>query len=121
MSDNDRAQSEPTAASGEPVTDVDGVTSVTSTDTVTIHRSPRYYRFMIAGGVAGVIVALVLTFAFPEPPGFNPAQIFGFLGILFVIVGVVVGSVVALVIDRVSRRNARTIDVERSESTEQAD
>lgn len=85
-------------------------------DTVTIHRSPRYFRFMTVGGIAGLIVALILTFAFPEPPGFNPAQIFGFLGILFVVVGIVAGSVVALLLDRASRRRAKTIEIERIES-----
>ncbi|RFA12553.1 hypothetical protein B7R22_15680 [Subtercola boreus] len=82
-------------------------------DTVTIHRSPRYFRFMIAGVIAGVIAALVLTFAFPQPAGFNPAQIFGFLGLLCVVAGIVLGSAVALIIDRVSRRRAKTIQMER--------
>lgn len=86
---------------------------VAGDDTVVIHRSPRYFRFMAAGAIVGVVIALVLTFAFPEPPGFNPAQILGFLGILLVVVGVAVGAVVALVIDRASRRRAKTIQVER--------
>ncbi|PPF89198.1 hypothetical protein C5B96_01695 [Subtercola sp. Z020] len=85
-------------------------------DTVTIHRSPRYFRFMTVGAIAGLLVALILTFAFPEPPGFNLAQIFGFLGILFVVVGIVAGAVVALVVDRASRRRAKTIEIERIES-----
>ncbi|RFA17953.1 hypothetical protein B7R23_14950 [Subtercola boreus] len=87
-------------------------------DTVTIHRSPRYFRFMTAGAIVGLIIALVLTFVFPEPPGFNPAQIFGFLGLLFVVVGVAAGAVVALVIDRASRHGAKTIRVERIESAQ---
>ncbi|MDF2444320.1 MAG: hypothetical protein JWR01_2523, partial [Subtercola sp.] len=95
VSNTDHPEAEPTPTevpdSGEQVPEsqeqVPGERAF-GADTVTIHRSPRYFRFMIAGVVAGVIVALILTFAFPEPPGFNPAQIFGFLGILFVVVGI---------------------------------
>jgi ATP/ADP translocase len=89
--------------------------SVVGDDTVTIHRAPRYFRFMIAGAAVGVIVALILTFAFPEPAGFDFSQVFGFLALFFIVIGFAVGAVVALLIDRISRRMARTISMERVE------
>ncbi|MCU1475682.1 MAG: hypothetical protein JWQ64_375 [Subtercola sp.] len=89
--------------------------NVVGDDSVTIHRAPRYFRFMIAGAVAGLIVALILTFAFPEPEGFDFSQVFGFLALFFIVFGFAVGAIVALLIDRGSRRAARTISMERVE------
>ncbi|MEF2977689.1 hypothetical protein, partial [Subtercola sp. YIM 133946] len=86
--------------------------SVVGDDTVTIHRAPRYFRFMIAGAVLGLVVALVLTLAFPEPPGFDYSQVFGFLALFFVVAGFALGAIVALLVDRASRRAAKTISVE---------
>lgn len=86
--------------------------NVVGDDTVTIHRAPRYLRFMIAGAVVGLIAALVLTLAFPEPPGFDYSQVFGFLALFFVVAGFALGAVVALLVDRASRRAAKTIRVE---------
>ncbi|WP_201799343.1 DUF2273 domain-containing protein [Subtercola vilae] len=89
--------------------------TVAGDDTVTIRRSPRYFRFAVLGAIVGVIVAFVLTFSFPEPQGFNAAQIFGFLALLFIIGGMLLGAVVALLIDRSTRRHARTVSIERIE------
>ncbi|RFA16199.1 hypothetical protein B7R21_02100 [Subtercola boreus] len=121
MSDTDHPEAEPTPSGApdrseqeqEQEQEQETGEQDLGSDTVTIHRSPRYFRFMIAGVVAGVIAALVLTFAFPQPAGFNPAQIFGFLGLLCVVAGIVLGSAVALIIDRASRRRATTIQMER--------
>lgn len=109
---------------GQPGTRSDAapdVETVVGDDTVTIHRAPRYLRFMIAGGVVGVLVALVLTFSFPEPAGFDFSQVFGFLALFCAVVGFALGAVVALLVDRASRRAARTIVVERVEGGEEPD
>ncbi len=80
---------------------------------VRVHRSPRYFRFMITGAVLFAIVALVLTFAFPENPTYDRGSVFGFLLAIGVAVGVTVGAVVALVIDRATTRRARSVQADR--------
>ncbi|UFS58956.1 hypothetical protein [Subtercola endophyticus] len=107
-----------TAVGDQTTTDVE---TVVGDDTVTIHRAPRYLRFMIAGGVVGVVVALILTFSFPEPAGFDFSQVFGFLALFCGVVGFALGAVVALLVDRASRRAAKTIVVERVEGGEELD
>lgn len=81
--------------------------------TVTVRRSPRYGRFMIVGGGIFAIVAFILTYAFPQEADYDPAQVFGFLLILGVTVGVTLGGLLALVLDRATARRARTVIADR--------
>ncbi|MFS0866121.1 potassium transporter Trk [Microbacterium sp. 179-B 1A2 NHS] len=85
-----------------------------------LHRSPRFGVFFAAGAAVGLIVALILTFAFDgEVPAdgsqavYTPGQIFGFLVLVCVPVGLALAGVVALVFDRALRRRSRTVRVER--------
>ncbi len=78
------------------------------THQVLVVRAPRYVRFIILGGVVGLVATLILTVSFPEQPGFSTGQVFGFLGIAFVTIGVALGAAAAIIIDRVATRRART-------------
>ncbi|QEO16202.1 potassium transporter Trk [Agromyces intestinalis] len=79
-------------------------------ETVEVRRAPRYGAFLLAGGVVGALVALILTFAFPENDQFDRGQVFGFLLLALGAVGVGIGALVALLIDRsLSRRGGRAI------------
>ena len=80
---------------------------------VRVRRSPRYFRFMVTGAVVFAVVALVLTFAFPENPTYDRGSVFGFLLAIGVAVGVAVGAVVALLVDRATGRRARTVQADR--------
>jgi len=88
---------------------------------VRVRRSPRYFRFMITGAVIFAIVALVLTYAFPENPTYDRGSVFGFLLAIGVIVGVALGAVVALVIDRLTARRARSVQADRIDVRTQND
>ncbi len=87
-------------------------TTVTE-DSVTVRRSPRYFRFMLAGAIVFAVVALILTFAFPANPTYDRAQVFGFLLLAGVAVGVAVGSLVALMLDRATSKRAKTVRADR--------
>jgi hypothetical protein len=100
----EQPEREPDPAAGE---------TVLSETTVTVQRSPRIYNFMILGAVLGVLVALILTIAFPENERFGPAQVFGFLLLVAVPVGVAVASVVALILGRIAGRRATTVVADR--------
>ncbi|MGR0218336.1 hypothetical protein [Agromyces sp. ZXT2-6] len=81
-------------------------TEVTS-DAVTVRRAPRYPAFILAGVALGVLVALVLTFAFPENAEFDRGQVFGFLLLWAGAIGATLGGVVALVVDRMLAKRRR--------------
>ena len=81
---------------------------------VSVRRAPRLYRFMAVGLVLGVLITLVLTFSFPEQEDFSQIQVLGFTGIFVVAICVGLGAVVAIVLDRVSRRRARTVEADRT-------
>lgn len=74
-------------------------TEVTN-DAVTVRRAPRYGRFLTLGGILGAIVALILTVAFPDNPEFDKGQVFGFLLLACGAIGVALGALVALLLDR---------------------
>lgn len=76
--------------------------------------------FMLAGAAVGIIVALILTFAFEGSTEASPytniaysqGQVFGFLVLGCIAVGVALGGVVALVFDRRSRRRTHDVTVD---------
>lgn len=80
---------------------------------VRVQRSPRYFRFMITGAVVFAVVALILTYAFPENPTYDRGAVFGFLLAICATVGVALGALVALLIDRAATRRARTVQADR--------
>ena len=77
---------------------------------VVIRRSPRYLRFFIVGIILGLIIAMILTFAFPANGQFTQIQVFGFLALICGIVGGTLGLVFALLLDRLwSQRTITTV------------
>lgn len=80
---------------------------------VRVQRSPRYFRFMITGAVVFAVVALILTYSFPENPTYDRGAVFGFLLAICATVGVALGALVALLIDRAATRRARTVQADR--------
>ena len=90
------------------------------TQTVRVRRAPKYAVFLIAGAALGLIVALILTFAFngtaTESPNtglvYSAGQVFGFLLLICGTAGVGIGAIVALLFDRASARRAREVVVD---------
>jgi hypothetical protein len=90
--------------------------SETGTETTEAHlrRAPRLPVFLVLGVVLGVIAALVLTAAGNLDPKVGFGATFGYLCLWCAPLGLLVGAVVAIVIDQVSRRRARLVTVERA-------
>ena len=82
---------------------------------VSIRRAPKYSVFLVLGAALGAAAALVLTLAFPETPSYSQGQVFGFLVLIGVVVGVALGGFVAWLFDVASRRGTRTAEAERAE------
>ena len=114
---------EPSAAAGVEGTPAESLETDQTSDTVTVRRAPRYGRFITLGAIVGAIAALILTFAFSGEPTiegelieFDKGQVFGFLLLICATIGVALGALVALLIDRSTARRARSVAVVR-EST----
>ncbi|MET0724950.1 MAG: hypothetical protein ABWY36_01275 [Leifsonia sp.] len=110
---DDRADAESTAVPAVPVIPRDEIVETEQVDAV-VRRSPRYLRFMAVGAAAGILVALILTVAFPANAEFSSGQVFGFLLLLCGTVGLTIGAVVALVLDRMLAKRARRVTAEHS-------
>ena len=75
---------------------------------VTIRRAPKVGVFLILGGAVGAVVTLVLTMLQPDDAKVGYAALLGYFLLFGIPAGVTVGALVALVLDRVSRRRAKT-------------
>ncbi|GMA28753.1 potassium transporter Trk [Arenivirga flava] len=104
-------------SSTEPTPETTGDTAeeVVGQEQVRVRRAPRYGVFIGLGAFLGFVAAFVLTFAFPENDEFTVGQIFGFLLLVCLVVGVALGGAAAIVIDAASSRRARAVDAERIE------
>lgn len=108
----------PVAAVPDPPVEPTAGSAAAGQETVTagevqVRRSPRHFRFMLVGAALFALVALSLTFAFPENPAYDRGSVFGFLLVVGVAVGLALGSVVALTFDRATARRARTVQANR--------
>jgi uncharacterized membrane protein YdjX (TVP38/TMEM64 family) len=82
-----------------------------------VRRSPRYGAFLVLGALLGVVVALILTFAYDgtSMPSdatnvvFSEGQVFGFLSLILGSIGALFGGIVALVLDRTVGRRTRSV------------
>jgi hypothetical protein len=116
MRENGRVSDHPEQTPAEPTPRPGGAPQTTeSIDAVSVRRAPRYYRFMAVGFAVGLLVTIILTFAFPEQEDFNRLQVFGFVGLFLVALFVAIGALIAIVLDRASRKRARTVEAERIE------
>jgi len=87
---------------------------------VRVRRAPKFSVFLLLGAALGVVVALILTFAFQGTVEKSPntglvytqGQVFGFLLLICITVGVALGGIVALVLDRRSSRRARDVTID---------
>ena len=84
---------------------------------VSIRRAPKIAVFLILGAVVGLLVTLILTSLFPSDPAVGFFASFAYFCLYGIPAGVALGALVALVLDVVSSRRARTVTVERDEIT----
>ena len=88
---------------------------------------PRYGVFMVTGAVLGIIVAGIVTLLGSYEPSrvlgvvYPPGQVFGFALLWTVPIGIALGGIVAVVLDRVARKHARVVTVEHERVVENDD
>ena len=85
----------------------------------TVRHVPRYGVLMGIGVLLGIIVAGILTMTGSYEASqaldvvYPPGQVFGFLLLWTVPIGLALGGVVGLVLERVARRHDRVVRVDR--------
>lgn len=82
------------------------------TEKVTLRRAPKIPAFLIVGGGVGAIVTFILTSLFPVDPlvGFGP--LFAYFALFGVTGGVLLGAILALIVDRRSKKRAKPGEAE---------
>lgn len=80
---------------------------------VRIRRAPKLLVFLILGAALGAIATLILTSLYPADPAVGFGASFGYFLLYGVPAGLVLGAVVGLALDAISRRRARTVLAER--------
>jgi len=74
---------------------------------VRIRRAPKYSAFIIVGGGIGAIITFILTAIFPVDPLVGFGALFGYFALYGVTAGVLVGALLALLLDRIGLRRSR--------------
>lgn len=80
---------------------------------VRVRRSPKIGVFLGIGAVVGALVAIVAVNVTPVDPTVSTIQAIGFLILLLAPVGALIGGGVALIIDGISERTAKTVEADR--------
>ena len=79
---------------------------VSQTQDVRIRRAPKYLPFLLLGGVIGFIAAVIIGFSIPaEQATAQPIQ--GYLVVFLTGIGVGLGILTALILDRISSARAK--------------
>lgn len=82
-----------------------------------VRRVPRYGVFMALGAGLGAVVALILTFTGDGGPTssgvtYSTGQVLGFAMLYLIPIGIALGAVVAIVLERLTRKNDRLVRVD---------
>jgi hypothetical protein len=93
------------------MSDVEPVTTSAEAE-VSVRRAPKVPVFLVLGALLGFFVTLILTGLFPTDPTVGFPATFGYFLLYGVPAGVVLGALIALVLDRVSVHRAKNIMVE---------
>jgi hypothetical protein len=81
---------------------------------VTIRRAPKIPVFLVLGALVGLLGTLVVTALQPADPTIGFAALFGYFCVYGVPFGIVIGGVIAVLLDWVSTRRAKTVPAERT-------
>lgn len=82
---------------------------ILTTEQVSIRRSPKYLTFLIAGGVIGIIIALLISLGIPEEQR-TARPIITYLVAYIGAAGAAIGITLAMILDRIFAARAKQVD-----------
>lgn len=78
---------------------------------VTIRRAPKLTSFIATGIILSVITAAIVSFGMPADESVGAGATFTFFALIFSLVGMAVGAIVGLVVDRATRSTSGKAEV----------
>ncbi|WP_323959321.1 hypothetical protein GC088_12425 [Arthrobacter sp. JZ12] len=87
---------------------------------VTVRRAPKFASFMGLGALIGFIAALIVAYSGPGDPTLTRESVLGFFTVVFALPGVLLGALLALLLDWISVRRARQATAERTHDDDTA-
>jgi hypothetical protein len=85
---------------------------------VTIRRAPRIGVFLVFGALLGALVTLVLTSLFEPDPAVGFFASYAYFCLFGVPAGLLLGGLLAIVLDAISTRRTRRVTVARDDIAE---
>lgn len=82
----------------------------------TIRRAPKFVPFMGIGAIIAAIAAAVTTYTGPPDPDYSQMTVLGFMTVFMLPFGLLLGALVALLLDWISVKRARDLDASASAS-----
>ena len=85
-----------------------------------LRRAPKFSVFLVAGAALGLVAAMILTFAFDGTDQVSPntglvysqGQVFGFMLLVCIPVGLALAGILVLILDRRSSRHTKDVIVD---------
>lgn len=79
---------------------------------LSVRRAPKLGAFMVVGGFLGFLATLIATVSVPRDPTSQVGlgTLVAYFSLYGITAGVVVGAITGIVLDRVSRKRARTME-----------
>ncbi len=65
-----------------------------------MRRAPKFTAFLVTGGIVGVLVGFLLSVTGNPDTGYDASTALGFLGLICAALGVLLGGIVAVLLDR---------------------
>ena len=84
-------------------------------------RAPKIAPFLVTGGFFGVVIAFFWVAIQGTSDEYTQAQTLGFMAALLGVVGITIGALVWLALDRRSKRHTETVYARRTTDPEAAD
>jgi hypothetical protein len=81
------------------ITSIDYVVFVTQQPRK-VRRKPKFTAFLVSGGLLGLLIGFLLSVSGPVDPSYDASSGPGFLGLIGAGLGVLVGGIVAVLLDK---------------------
>ncbi len=93
---------------------------LSDTQEVRVRRAPKVPAFLILGGGLGAIATYILTSLYPADPLIGFGALFAYFALFGIPAGVVLGALVALILDVIASRRAKVTVMQRETVTDDA-